>query len=226
MTIPPFRSLVLRLTPSSSLLRCRRIAGKLVLAAALLMPATVLGQPPSTPPGFRPRACPTGIPLASVIADVDTYGTFSFGFYAVKKFPNQGMGATFARYVAPPEVKSVFPNSQGRYAYWMFGEVDYYCFERRVVLPNRTITEYLYIADSQQLGGYFEVRAEEGAMCDEYGNVVEQGGEPCEDGPASGGDGDGNGRDTSNCYSDYIYVEVDNGSGWEVVWQGYALVCG
>lgn len=225
MTVPPFIPAMFQRTPSESLIRAdHRIARALILAAAMLMPGTMLGQVP-TPPGFTPRPCPTGIPIAEVHAEVDTYGTFSFVFYAVKKFPNQGMGSPFARYFAPPDTKSLNPDNQGRYAYWMFGEVNFHCFERRVVLPNRTITDYLYIADSQTLGGYFEIRADEGLMCDEYGNIVEQGGEPCEPSGPSGGDGGGEGRNTTNCFWDYIYVEVDDGSGWEVVWQGYAEVC-
>lgn len=41
-----------------------------------------------------------------------------------------------------------------------------------------------------------------------------------------GGGGGGGGPDP--CYQEYIYLEVDygDGTGWHVVWEGYATVCG
>lgn len=38
-----------------------------------------------------------------------------------------------------------------------------------------------------------------------------------------GGSGGGSGN---NCRNEYIIIEVDDGSGWEVWWSGYAMVCG
>jgi hypothetical protein len=42
--------------------------------------------------------------------------------------------------------------------------------------------------------------------------------------PSGGGSFGGTGGGT--CSTVYIYIEKDNGSGWQVVWEGYATVCG
>jgi hypothetical protein len=42
----------------------------------------------------------------------------------------------------------------------------------------------------------------------------------CDNGDGSGGSGVG-----TNCHTEYIYIEVNDGSGWQIWWEGYATVC-
>jgi hypothetical protein len=48
--------------------------------------------------------------------------------------------------------------------------------------------------------------------------------EPCDPYYGGGGGGDGGGS-TSNCYTEWVVVEVYDGTTWKVVWEGYATVC-
>jgi len=49
--------------------------------------------------------------------------------------------------------------------------------------------------------------------------------EPVSDCDSSGGSGDGDG---AICHDEYVYVELSNDGGvtWEVIWEGWAQVCG
>lgn len=40
-----------------------------------------------------------------------------------------------------------------------------------------------------------------------------------------GGDSDGGGDGGTNCSTQYIIIEVNDGTGWRVWWEGYATVC-
>jgi len=45
---------------------------------------------------------------------------------------------------------------------------------------------------------------------------------------SGGGDGEGEGGGDGQCRAEYVYVEVDygDGTGWHVIWEGTAVVCG
>jgi hypothetical protein len=43
--------------------------------------------------------------------------------------------------------------------------------------------------------------------------------------PMSGGSGGGGGSGGSNCSTEYITAQINDGNGWEDWWSGYAQVC-
>ncbi|HEX8213814.1 MAG TPA: hypothetical protein VF584_26845 [Longimicrobium sp.] len=48
--------------------------------------------------------------------------------------------------------------------------------------------------------------------------------QPCDD-PYTGGSGGGSSGSGSTCRSEYVVIEVNDGSGWRTYWEGYAIVC-
>lgn len=62
-----------------------------------------------------------------------------------------------------------------------------------------------------------------------YKAVIYDGGEePCDPysgGSGSGGGGDGTGGGGSECRTEWIVVEVNDGTEWRTIWEGYATVC-
>lgn len=52
------------------------------------------------------------------------------------------------------------------------------------------------------------------------GDCGSTGGGGGDEGGGSGGGGDG------SCVTDWVIIEINDGNGWRVYWQGYAIVCG
>lgn len=92
---------------------------------------------------------------------------------------------------------------------------------------TRILTKYTEVGWSGNLvqresggGQYCDEYDPDDPFCQGYGGGSGSGQESGN--PSSGGGGGGSG---ANCSEAYIYLEVDEGSGWEVVWEGYATIC-
>lgn len=49
--------------------------------------------------------------------------------------------------------------------------------------------------------------------------------EPCNDGSYGGGGGSGGSEEGGSCKTEWIAIEINDGSGWRTYWEGWATVC-
>ena len=186
-------------------------------------PAISAQTPPG--PGWEGRTCPRT--LTNRVVRANAGANFDEFFWTIGTLQLQRyVGATnHAQYAVFPSNTAQRSSPNGnKTADWTGGQVDFYCWEKHTLLNNVPTTDYLY-KQGAFVAGSFTVNGE--YMCDENGNIVLYGGTPCEDGGDPGDPplGGGEGGSPTNCYQEWIYLDVDYGNGWVNIWQGYATVC-